>query len=194
MERTTLAAGACATAALTGATLASNAVGLTRLDLPRMLGTSLTGDGRLARALGWGLHAFNGVSIASAYRTAWRRAGVAPGARQGALLGLVHGLVSLGYMAAAPRVHPRPAAAGLRPFAPAAYGPAWIPAMVLGHVLYGAVLGGLLAGGRRRVDAAPAASGAIVVAGEGHVTAPARQPHEGVGHPGIVVRPSARVR
>lgn len=180
-----LVAGACATAALTGGTLASNAIGLTRLDLPWMLGTSVTADRRLARAAGWALHAFNGVALARGYRAVWRRAGVAPNARRGALLGLVHGLASLGYMAAAPRVHPRPAVAGLRPFAPTAYGPAWIPAMVFGHMLYGAVFGACVA--QEEASAARASADT-----SDRATTPRAQ--GGIGRPDVVVTPSARLR
>lgn len=141
----TVLAGSSATAALTAATLLGNAAGLTRLDFPGMLGSTFTPRPDRARTLGWGLHGLNGLLLAAGYRELFRRGGIAPSGARGALVGLAHGVLALSFMGAAPRVHPRPWAAGLRPFRAGAYGPAWVPAMLLGHVLYGAVVGRCLA-------------------------------------------------
>jgi hypothetical protein len=141
MLRAVVVPGSIATAALTAGAQAGNAAGLTRLDFPGMLGSAVTGRQDLARPLGWALHAFNGLALAAGYTALFRHAEIAPSGARGALIGLAHGVFSVGFMALAPAVHPRPEMAGLRRFGARAYGPGWIPAMLLGHVLYGAIVG-----------------------------------------------------
>jgi hypothetical protein len=140
----TIGAGLSATAALTAATYAGNRLGVTRLDFPTLLGTMVTRQQPAARRLGWGLHALNGVALAAAYRELMNRTSVPKAGWSGALVGLAHGVLSLAFMGAAPKVHPRPFAGGVRPVSATAYGPGWIPGMLLGHALYGAVVGSCL--------------------------------------------------
>src|SRR6266540_4353749 len=99
--------GFVATVILTGFMSASQSLGLTRMNLPFMLGTMFTSDRDRAKLLGFGVHALNGWAFAFVYAAAfqsWRRAGVV----RGGLIGLVHGLfVLLVGMSVLPGLHPR---------------------------------------------------------------------------------------
>ncbi|HEX9402155.1 MAG TPA: hypothetical protein VF912_18765 [Anaeromyxobacter sp.] len=136
-----LAGGAAATAAITVLSAASRALGLMTLDFGRTLGTTVRPDRRSTRALGWIMHGANGVLFALGYRALFRAARVAPDAQSGVILGAAHFAAAIAGLAVAPYVHPRPRQAGLRPLRPTAYGPMTIPGMLVGHVVYGAIVG-----------------------------------------------------
>lgn len=148
----TLAGGAAAAAGLSGLALASNALGLLRLDFGRLVGTFLAPDSARTRRLGWSLNLVNGALLALGYGEVFRRLRLWPGAPAGALLGLAHGAGATALVAALPQIHPRPRQAGLRPMSVDAYGPLTLPGMLLGHVLYGALVGWLLERESRRAS------------------------------------------
>ena len=136
-----MAGGVVAMGVMVGAMMVSKALGVMRLDFGRMLGTVVMPDSGEARTIGWGLNFVNGAAIALAYRQAFRWLGMWPGAASGALLGLAHAVGAMAFVAAAPYIHPRPKQAGLRKMGPFAYGPLTVPGMVLGHALFGAIVG-----------------------------------------------------
>jgi hypothetical protein len=111
------------------------------LDFGRMLGTTVRPDRRSTRALGWIMHGVNGLLLALGYRALFRAARVAPDAQSGVILGTVHFAAALAGLAIAPHLHPRPRQAGLRPLRPRAYGPMTVPGMLVGHLVYGAIVG-----------------------------------------------------
>ncbi len=79
------------TLVLTTILRAASELGLTRMDLPFLLGTALTRDRTRAKALGYGLHFAFGLAFALVYLAIF----VAVGAASwwlGALLGVVHAL------------------------------------------------------------------------------------------------------
>lgn len=147
--------GLVATTGLTAVLIVAQLGGLTRLDLPLMLGTIVTEDPDRARVVGFFVHLLVGQGFALGYaatfalldRATWWL---------GALLGLLHAATALGVLVPLlPGVHPRMAShragprtlAVLEPpgFAGLNYG-VQTPAVTLAaHLVYGVVLGLLLA-------------------------------------------------
>lgn len=146
--------GLLATTALTAVLITAQLAGLTRFDLPLMLGSVAVADPDRARVAGFFVHLVNGQLFALGYalvfavldRASWW---------SGALLGALHGAVALLVIVPLlPGVHPRMASerAGL------STGPALEPpgllalnygretpvVTMLAHVAYGAALGLLL--------------------------------------------------
>ena len=139
------------TVVLTSVLAGCQALGLTRINLPFMLGTMVTSDRDRAKLIGFGMHLVNGWLFAGVYAAAfrsWRRATW----WLGALVGLVHALfVLLMGMPMLPSLHPRmaseqhgptptrqlepPGVLGLN------YGRRTPISVILAHLLYGAILG-----------------------------------------------------
>jgi hypothetical protein len=143
--------GFVSTLILTSLMAGSQALGLTRMSLPYMLGTMVTPDRDRAKLLGFGIHLVNGWLFASLYAAAfqsWRRATW----WLGAAIGLTHGLFVL--VAAAsllPGLHPRMASEEQGPtptrqleppgFMALNYGRRTPLSVILSHVVYGSILG-----------------------------------------------------
>jgi hypothetical protein len=155
----TLAGGFIGTLVLTTALRAASEFRLTRLDLPFLLGTTVTADRLRAKALGYLFHFFFGLFFALGYYAIFRAVGRA-GWLAGTALGLVHGLFSGSALVNVllPVVHPRMGSsfssidskALLEPpgFMMLNYGRG-SPLVSLGaHIAYGALVGGLAALGR----------------------------------------------
>lgn len=140
-----------ATVVLTGVMRGGQATGMTRMDIPLMLGTMTTPDRDRAKIWGSLLHMMNGWLFAWVYMAAfhsWRRSG----ALLGALIGLVHGVfVLLSVIPVLPGVHPRMASdfTGPQPtteleppgFLALNYGRNTPIVALVAHVIYGAILG-----------------------------------------------------
>jgi hypothetical protein len=146
-----LVGGLIATIAMTTIMYGSQGMGLSRLSLPFLLGTSLSADRQRAVILGFGLYVSGGWLFAFLYFLVFFHLG---GARwwTGALLGLSHGLFLLTVMLPlAPYVHPRMASEydgpcdnwQLEPpgFLGLHYGYRTPLVTLLAHVIYGTVLG-----------------------------------------------------
>jgi hypothetical protein len=107
----------------------------------------------------------NGLILAFGYRAAFRVARVAPDSRAGLVLGAAHFAAAMAGLALAPHLHPRAREAGLKRLRPTAYGPMTVPGMLIGHLVYGAIVGRALNrdrrvdGSRRRARPAAAATG-----------------------------------
>lgn len=140
-----------ATVLLTTVLAASQGLGLTRMNLPYLLGTMFTADRDRARAIGVGVHLVNGWFFALVYFGVFAATGVA-GAPLGAAIGLVHGLfVTMVALPAMPGFHPRMASPHAGPtsertleppgFLARNYGYRTGASVVLAHVVFGAVLG-----------------------------------------------------
>ena len=151
-----LAGGFVGTLVLTTALRTANELRLTRVDLPFLLGTAVTGDRARAKALGYLLHLAAGEAFALVYYavlTAIDTSGWMPGA----LFGLLHGILSATALVniLLPVVHPRMgstlSAADSSPlleppgFLMLNYGRGTPIATVLGHIAYGAIVGGFAA-------------------------------------------------
>jgi hypothetical protein len=129
--------------------------GLTRMDLPFLLGTAFTGDRARAKALGYGLHFAVGLIFAVIYYAIFLAIDQA-GWWLGALFGLGHGLFAGTALVniLLPLVHPRmggeltaaPTVALLeRPgFMMANYGMRTPLVSLAAHVGYGAIVGGFV--------------------------------------------------
>jgi hypothetical protein len=160
--RGALLLGFVGTTVLTTIMRASQAFGLTRMDLPLMLGVILTSDRDRAKVYGFLIHLVNGwifSIIYIAFFTYLRRASW----WLGALVGLVHALfVLIVGLPAVPGFHPRMASddAGPEPtrqleppgFMAMNYGRRTAVVTVLAHLVFGAILGGFY---RLNADSAP---------------------------------------
>jgi hypothetical protein len=145
--------GLVATTVLTGTMVAAQLTGLSRMDLPLILGLFVTQKPDLARFAGILIHLVNGQVFALLYAGAFSSIGRAEW-WMGAAFGLLHGLLALTVLLPmATAVHPRmstersgPDLALLEPPGPLAlhYGRETPIVTLLAHVLYGAILGGFL--------------------------------------------------
>ena len=151
-----LVGGFLGTVVLTTTLRAAGELGLTRMDLPFLLGTAVSADRVRAKLLGYGLHFVFGLVFALGYFAVFvvvDRSGVL----LGALLGLLHGLFAGTALVniLLPVVHPRMGtgfdAAGQYPlleppgFMLINYGRQTPLATIVSHVVYGAIVGGFAA-------------------------------------------------
>jgi hypothetical protein len=146
--------GLLATTALTGVMMAAQLAGLTRLDLPLVLGTLVTEDPDRARVAGFGIHLAIGQGFALGYAATFARLQLATW-WLGALLGLLHVTVALlALLPLLPGLHPRMASPRAGPVSTAVLEPPGLLALNYGiqtpvvgfiaHLVYGGVLGALL--------------------------------------------------
>jgi hypothetical protein len=148
-----LAGGLLGTVVLTTVLRSASELGLTRADLPFLLGTAVTDDRTRAKVLGYLAHFGFGLLFASGYYLIFLTID-ASGWLLGAILGLVHGLFAGTALVniLLPLVHPRMG----RPWTDARstplletpgfmmlnYGPSTPVVSTIAHVLYGAIVGG----------------------------------------------------
>jgi hypothetical protein len=150
-----LLGGLVGTLVLTTLLRASSELGLTRMDIPFLLGTAVTADRVRAKAIGYALHFGFGVLFALFYYAVFvviDRSGFL----LGALFGLVHGLFAGSALVNVllPVVHPRMGtgftAAGSAPlleppgFLLLNYGRQTPVATIVAHIAYGAIVGGFV--------------------------------------------------
>jgi uncharacterized membrane protein YagU involved in acid resistance len=143
--------GFAGTVVLTTLLAGSQALGLTRMNIPFMLGTMVTPNRDRAKIAGLGLHLINGWLFAALYGAAfqgWRRATW----WLGALIGLVHALFVLTVaLPMLPGLHPRMASEQRGPtptrqleppgFLALNYGRRTPFSVALAHLVYGGILG-----------------------------------------------------
>lgn len=146
--------GFAATVALTALLVASQLAGLTRMDIPLMLGTVFVADPDKARVIGFFVHLVNGQLFALLYASGFDILGRANW-WLGGLFGTLHGVAALTLIVPLlPGVHPRMASERSDPddqnvleppglFA-LNYGKQTALVTLLAHVVYGALLGILL--------------------------------------------------
>lgn len=143
--------GLVATTGLTAVMIAAQMAGLSRLDLPLMLGTVVTEDPDKARVAGFAIHLVIGQGFGLVYAAGFAALGQASW-WLGAVFGLAHAVIALTVLVPLlPGVHPRMAGeragpesrAVLEPpgLAGLAYGPQTPAVTVLAHLAYGTVLG-----------------------------------------------------
>jgi hypothetical protein len=151
-----IAGGFVGTLVLTTTLRAANELGLTRVDLPFLLGTAVTGDRARAKAIGYLMHFLAGALFALVYLAVLSAIDTS-GWWIGALFGLLHGVVSATALVniLLPVVHPRMgstlSAADSSPlleppgFLMRNYGRGTLVATLLAHVAYGTIVGGFVA-------------------------------------------------
>jgi len=151
----TLVGGLVGTLVLTTMLRAASELGLTRMDIPFLLGTAVTGDRVRAKAIGYALHFAFGLIFAFAYYAVFAVIDES-GFLLGALFGVVHALFAGSALVniLLPVVHPRMGtgftAAGSAPlleppgFLLLNYGRQTPLATILAHVAYGAIVGGFV--------------------------------------------------
>jgi hypothetical protein len=152
-----LAGGFVGTIVLTTGLRLAQETGLTRMDIPLLLGTMFTTDRGRANVIGYALHFLNGLIFSMAYAAVFFSVG-----RAGWILGGALGLAHAAFAGVAlvnillPAVHPhmgtpwsdaRESAILEQPgFMLRNYGKLTGIATVLTHVAYGAIVGGFAAG------------------------------------------------
>ena len=145
--------GFLATLVLTSVLRYSQALKLTRLDLPFVLGAAFTADRDRAKIVGFLVHLLNGWWMSFVYLAVFRALGWSTW-WLGALLGLGHAAFVMGVVVPLlPAVHPRMAGEAQGPdptplleppgFLALNYGPQTPLISALAHILYGALLGAL---------------------------------------------------
>ncbi len=151
-----LAGGFVGTLILTSVMRAATEFGLTRMDLPFLLGTALSGDRSRAKALGYALHFAFGLIFALVYLAVFAALEAATW-WLGALLGVVHALFAGSALVnlLLPLVHPRlgtsATAANESPlleppgFMLLNYGRPTPAVAVAAHIAYGATVGAFVA-------------------------------------------------
>jgi uncharacterized membrane protein YagU involved in acid resistance len=143
--------GFAATVVLTSLMAGSQGLGLTRMNIPYLLGTIFTPDRDRAKVVGFVLHMINGWIFSLVYVAAFHALGQVAW-WFGGLTGLVHaGFVLTVGMPALPGLHPRMAGeqhgpASARPLEPPGflalhYGPRTPLSILLAHIVFGAILG-----------------------------------------------------
>jgi uncharacterized membrane protein YagU involved in acid resistance len=143
--------GFAGTVVLTTLMSGSQGLGLTRMNLPYMLGTMVTSNRDRAKMIGVGIHLVNGWVFSLIYVAAFHVWG-GPAWWKGAAIGLVHSLFVLtAGMSAMPGIHPRMASVRQGPtvvrqleppgFLAMHYGIRTPISVVLAHVVFGIVLG-----------------------------------------------------
>jgi hypothetical protein len=144
--------GVLATALLTAVLIIAQLGGLTRMDLPLMLGTLFVPDPDRARVVGFFIHLANGQVFALVYAAAFALLGRA-GPALGVGFGLLHAAVALTILIPLlPGVHPRMASERAGPQVVGAvleppglfgrnYGRETAIVTAVAHVGYGALLG-----------------------------------------------------
>lgn len=146
--------GLLATAALTAVMITAQLAGLTRLDLPLVLGTLVTEDPDRARVAGFVIHLAAGQGFALGYAATFAQLGRATW-WLGSLLGLLHVAIALvAILPLLPGVHPRMASQRAGPASTAVLEPPGLLALnygiqtpavaIIAHLVYGTVLGVLL--------------------------------------------------
>lgn len=152
-----LAGGLVGTVVLTTGLRLAQELGLTRMDIPLLLGTIFSQDRSRANLIGYALHFFNGLIFSLLYAGVFFAVGQA-GWLFGAVLGLVHAAFAGGALVNVllPALHPHmgtpwsdarespilePAGFMLRN-----YGRYTALATAVAHLAYGAIVGGFAAG------------------------------------------------
>jgi uncharacterized membrane protein YagU involved in acid resistance len=136
---------------LTGLMAGSQGLGLTRMNLPFMLGTMFTPDRDRAKLVGFGVHLMNGWLLALLYAAAFQSWGLATW-WLGLAVGLAHGLfVIVVVMPMLPGLHPRMASEQRGPeptrqleppgFLALNYGRRTPLSVLFAHLVYGTILG-----------------------------------------------------
>lgn len=142
--------GFAATIVLTGMTIAAQSLGLTRIDLPFIIGTMLTSNRDRAKVLGIALHVVNGWVFAIVYALFFGQ--LAATWWFGLLLGCVQGLfVVVAVLPILPGMHPRMVSdfRGPEPtrlleppgFLAVNYGRMTPLVLLIAHATYGLILG-----------------------------------------------------
>ena len=146
--------GFVATVALTAIMVLAQLAGVTRMDIPMMLGTIFVEDPDKARVVGFFIHLLNGQFFALFYAGAFALLGEAEW-WVGALFGAFHGLAALAVIVPLlPGIHPRMSSDRAGPVLDAVleppgllslnYGRETVLVAVVAHIVYGTLLGAFL--------------------------------------------------
>jgi hypothetical protein len=144
--------GFAATIVLMAVTIVAQSSGLTRIDIPFILGTMVTADRDRAKVAGSFLHLLNGWVFALVYGVFFQN--IAPTWSVGALMGFVQGVVVVAIiLPLLPGVHPRMESdfRGPEPtrlleppgFLVTNYGSRTPVVLLVAHTLYGAIIGAM---------------------------------------------------
>lgn len=142
-----IVAGLAGTIVMTLMVAAGKAMGMTKMDMPLMLGGMFTDDVDRASAIGQVIHFMNGAIFGIVYGALL--AASDGGVGIAVLIGLVHGVIAIVVMPMMGAMHPRVAAEGVPDGFPLIapglggrnFGTGTPMGLVVGHLLYGLVFG-----------------------------------------------------
>jgi hypothetical protein len=174
--------GFAATIALTTLMAGSEGIGITRMNIPHMLGTMFTPNRDRAKVYGVVLHVLNGWAFSLVYVAGFHAAHLFNW-WFGALLGFLHGaFVAAVALPVMPGVHPRMASALRGPtvarqleppgFLALNYGVRTPISVLAAHVVFGAILGALYTPSGGRGDRVPCVSAVQSFQSGAHHTRP----------------------
>src|SRR6266545_1195602 len=143
--------GFAATVILTTTIVAGQSAGITRIDIPFIVGSMFTADRDRARILGYAIHALNGWWFAIIYALFFEQLGVATW-WLGTAMGIVQGfVVVVAILPLLPGLHPRMVSDSRGPeptrlleppgFLATNYGRMTPVVVIIAHAIYGAMLG-----------------------------------------------------
>ena len=125
-------------------TAMARSMGMTTMSIEKTLG-SMFGEGTTAELMGWGMHFASGIIFALFYAVLFNAVGTTSGWLFGSIFGLGHGLITGGIvMPMMSTVHPAMHAGKIK--APGFFaintGPMTPIGLIIGHIIFGAVVGG----------------------------------------------------
>lgn len=150
-----LVAGGVATVVMTLLMQIGAAMGMTRMNMPLMLGSMLVRERERARKLGWMMHFANGLAFGLVYALVFWAVdpvSVASAWWIGLVVGAVHGVVALAAMPMMSAMHPRVRPAGAASaagdvalpefgFGGRGFGAGTPAGIMVGHLVFGLVWG-----------------------------------------------------
>lgn len=126
-------------------TAMARAMGMTKMSIEKMLG-AMFGEGATADALGWMMHLVSGIIFAFIYVVIFKALGITNGWLYGAIFGLIQGvMVGAIVLPMMSVVHPAIIQGKIE--APGFFGHKMGPmtpmGIIIGHIIFGAVVGGI---------------------------------------------------
>jgi uncharacterized membrane protein YagU involved in acid resistance len=133
-------AGAAATAAMTVLIYMGPLMGMPKMDIAQMQGSMVLEQGNTAFMMGMVMHFIVGIAIAIVYALIWEATAIPVIWWSGLIFGLVHGLIALMVMPMMMKMH-KEVQAGRFPNLLKAGGMMGIAGFIVGHLVYGVILG-----------------------------------------------------
>ncbi len=135
-------AGLAGWAGITGLITIGRRSGMTRMDITNIEGSLFAEpNSSAARTIGFFTHLGMSLAIAYAYAQGFKLLGLRPSAKTGALGGLIHWVIAVGVTGLATRKHPKRDRLDMPGFGGAALGPQSALGFLLGHLVYGTLVG-----------------------------------------------------
>ncbi len=138
----TIRSGLAGWAGMTGLITVGRRTGMTRMDITNIEGSLFAEPNSTeARTIGFFTHLGMSLAIAFAYAQGFKILGLRPSAKTGALGGLIHWVIAVGITGLATKKHPKRGQLDMPGFGGAALGLRSAVGFLIGHLVYGTLLG-----------------------------------------------------